>query len=118
MFPNELGEFIACDTEMLEEIRWELFTVARWGRIDFASLVGLHCPARCLIYHYKHCGAPVDLARKRWTEGQRAAALEMGPQNSTDKHAPFLHGKFSDMTNKGQWVVLPYPAPSSSRDLG
>ena len=65
-------------------------------------------PARRLLRQYKHHGALVVLMKGSWTEGERQAALKIGPHRSATEHTPFLREEFASMVEKGQWVVLPY----------
>ena len=72
------------------------------GRGDFASLLEVKHPERRLLQQYKHRGAPVVLMTGEWSEGERLAALKMGPHKSSTKHAPFLCEEFALMVQKGK----------------
>ena len=71
-------------------------------------------PARRLLRHYKHCGAPVKFSTPPWTRHQLQRALSRGPHKSAHEYQDYLAEEFVDMINKGQWVVLPF---SSVRHL-
>ncbi|KAL3822497.1 hypothetical protein ACHAXA_002515 [Cyclostephanos tholiformis] len=81
---------------------------------DFSALDNVPHPARRLLRHYKHCGAPVKFSTPPWTRHQLQRALSRGPHKSAHEYQDYLAEEFSDMINKGQWVVLPF---SSVRHL-
>lgn len=94
----------------------ELFTRLGWQKLiahhrpcgNFVSFHNVSHPARHLLRLYKHHGAPVKFSTTPWTHHQVQRTLHRGPHNSCHNYLPFLHGKFVDMINKGQWIVLPY----------
>lgn len=43
-----------------------------------------------------------------WTKAGLQQALKRGPHKSTYEYLGFLEGKFVEMINKRQWVILPY----------
>jgi hypothetical protein len=43
-----------------------------------------------------------------WSKEQLDAAVARGPHQSAHLHTDFLTTEFSDMIQKGQWMVLPY----------
>ena len=59
-------------------------------------------------------GAPVEMSTPPWTSQQKKAALERGPHKSAHEHVDFLHTKFADMINKGQWTILPAKYPNET----
>ena len=69
----------------------------RRGRGDFASLSEVKHLARRLLRQYKHRGTPVVLMMRKWSEGERLAALKRVPHRSATKHAPFLCEEFASM---------------------
>ena len=106
--PNELGECIKQDVELLERVGWRQFVKTRRNGGDIADLnnVDDH-PARRLLLHYKHRGVPVKFTTPKWDRGQLEAALTRGAHQSCNAHIDFLNEEFVDMINKGQWVILP-----------
>jgi hypothetical protein len=42
-----------------------------------------------------------------WMLQQKLAALDRGSHQSATQHVEFLCGEFVDMTQKGQWILLP-----------
>ncbi|KAL3808781.1 hypothetical protein ACHAXA_011404 [Cyclostephanos tholiformis] len=81
---------------------------------DFSALDNVPHPARRLLRHYKHCGAPVKFSTPPWTRHQLQRTLSRGPHKSAHEYQDYLAEEFVDMINKGQWVVLPF---SSVRHL-
>ena len=108
--PNELGEFIDRDAKLLRTLGWRGLVRHRRPTGDFASLTNVHHPARRLLQHYKHHGAPVKFATPPWTRRQVQRALHRGPHKSCYEYMDFLNEEFIDMINKGQWIILPYSA--------
>ena len=108
--PNELGEFIDRDAKLLRSLGWRGLVRHRRPTGDFASLTNVHHPARRLLQHYKHHGAPVKFATSPWTRRQVQRALRRGPHKSCHEYMDFLNEEFIDMINKGQWIILPYSA--------
>ncbi|KAL3816142.1 hypothetical protein ACHAXA_001629 [Cyclostephanos tholiformis] len=80
----------------------------------FSALDNIPHPARRLLCHYKHFGAPVKFSTPPWTRHQLQRALSRGPHKSAHEYQDYLAEEFVDMINKGQWVVLPF---SSVRHL-
>ena len=58
-------------------------------------------PASCIR------GVPVKFSTPPWTKSQINQALHRGAHKSCHEYVDFLHKEFSDMIEKGQWVVLP-----------
>lgn len=105
--PQELGELIRRDVELLSRVGWQAFVKLRRGKGDFASLDNVDHPARRLLLHYKHRGAPVKFSSAPWTRAQVNAAIKRGPHKSCNEYIDFLEEEFVDMIQKGQWVILP-----------
>jgi hypothetical protein len=108
--PVELGEYIACDARLLQSLGWHGLVAHRRPLSDFSLLDNVLHPARCLLLHYKHRGAPVKFSTPPWTCLQVQHALSRGPHKSAHEYINYLEEEFVDMINKGQWVVLPYSA--------
>ncbi|KAL3809642.1 hypothetical protein ACHAXA_003728, partial [Cyclostephanos tholiformis] len=81
---------------------------------NFSALDNVPHPARRLLRHYKHCGAPVKFSTPPWTRHQLQRALSRGLHKSAHEYQDYLAEEFVNMINKGQWVVLPF---SSVRHL-
>lgn len=105
--PKELGEYIARDVKLLQQLGWRGFVQQRRSRSDFSDLRNVHHPAARLLHHYKHWGAPVKFSTPPWTKSQINRALHRGPHKSCHEYINFLREEFSDMIEKGQWVILP-----------
>ena len=80
----------------------------RRGQGNVLGLGDVDHPDRRLLRQYCHRGGPVVLSGKKWTEGQRRAALERGTHKLTLEHVPFLWEEFDLMVEKGQSVVFTY----------
>ena len=109
--PADIGEFqsrIAKDAKLLQKIGWKKFVKIKRPVDDFGNLQNLNHHARRLLRQYKHTGAPVILHTNKWTNSQINQAIDRGPHKSCEEHIDFLEEEFTDMLNKGQWVVLPY----------
>ena len=76
--PDEIGKYMACDTEEVTRLGWTVFVHWRRGRGDFASLLTVEHPARGLLQQYKHYGVPVMLMTGEWTEGERLGVPGIG----------------------------------------
>ena len=105
--PADLGEYIARDVKLLQQLGWNGLVKQRRSTSDFASLNNVHHPAKRLLSFYKHRGAPVKFATPPWTRHQVTRALNRGPHKSCFEHLDFLKEEFLDMIAKGQWLVLP-----------
>ena len=105
--PKDLGEYIARDVKLLQQLGWHQFVKQRRPRSDFANLANVHHPARRLLQHYKSRGAPVKFSTPPWSSSAITRALHRGPHKSCHEYVDFLREEFTDMIAKGQWVVLP-----------
>ena len=76
LLPDDIGKYIIRDTEEVTRLGWTEFVRRRRGRGYFASLSEVKHPARRLLQHYKHRGAPVVLMTGKWSEGERLAELK------------------------------------------
>ena len=70
-------------------------------------------PAARLLKPHEHGGIPVQLKSHPWTTKQIATALAHAPHQSCIPFINFLETEFIDMTEKGQWVVLPHSIAKS-----
>ena len=105
--PQDLGEYIARDTKLLETMDWSTFVHRRRPRSDFSSLQ-IHHPARRLLQHYRDHGTPVRFHTTPWSKQQLQTAIHRGPHKSANEYIDYLEDEFIDMINKGQWIVIPY----------
>ena len=104
---NELGKLINQDVKLLAQVGWPKFVQLKQARGDFTSLTNIDHPAKRLLLHYKHRGAPVKFSTPPWSRKQVNIAIKRGPHKSCTNYIDFLHEEFVDMIRKGQWVVLP-----------
>ena len=95
--PDDIGKYVARDTEEVTRLGWTEFVRRQRGRGDFASLAKMKHPERHLLRQYKHHSAPVVLMSGSWTEGERQAASKMGPHRSATEHTLFLREDFAFM---------------------
>jgi hypothetical protein len=106
--PEELGECVHRDVELLRRVGWQRFVKARRNGGDLSDLSNVeNHPARRLLNHYKHRGVPVKFSSPKWSRTQLKAALTRGAHKSCNEHIDFLNEEFVDMIQKGQWVILP-----------
>ena len=105
--PADLGEYIARDVKLLQQLGWNGLVKQRRLTSDFTPLNNVHHPVKRLLSFYKHRGAPVKFATPPWTRHQVTRALNRGPHKSCFEHLDFLKEEFLDMIAKGQWLVLP-----------
>ncbi len=99
--PSDLGELIACDTALLQQLGWRGLVAHRRPFSDFASLDNLHHPAQRLLRLYSHRGVPVKFAMPPWTCQQLQHTLSRGPHCSSFEYIDFLQEEFVDMIKKG-----------------
>jgi hypothetical protein len=105
---DDLGTYIARDSELVSAMGWHNFVKFRRKRGDFADVKSLHHPANRLLHFYKQHGVPVRFHTKPWTKVQTQNAISRGPHRSCHDYIEYLQEEFIDMINKSQWVVLPY----------
>ena len=107
--PDELDRLIRSTTNsFIQAADWETFFLnQRDPRGDWNDMTELNHPAAHLLRHYQHSGVPVKFQTKRWTKGQKNAALNRGPHKSAKEHIDFLREEFASMIKKGHWVLLP-----------
>jgi hypothetical protein len=60
-----------------------------------------------LLDRLRLTGAPVVTKNEPWPLAKKIQALNRGPHASAINHVEFLRDEFVNMTDKGQWVVLP-----------
>ena len=105
--PADLGKCIAQDIELLQQVGWRRFVQLQRPKQDLGSLNFQH-PAKRLLRHYKHRGAPAKFATPPWSPERVQAAMDRGAHRSCEEHLEFLQEEFGDMIRKDQWVILPY----------
>jgi hypothetical protein len=105
--PQGLSELFSRNVELLARVGWQDFVKIRRWKGNFASLDNVTHPARRLLMHYKHRGAPVKFSTAPWTRGSINQAIKRGLYRSCNGYIDFLEEKFVDMIQKGQWVILP-----------
>lgn len=103
----ELGKLIDESVVLLKKVGWQNFVQLRRKGGDFSSLNNIHHPAKRLLKHLKHRGAPVKFTTPPWSRQRLHDAISRGPHQSCQQYIDFLDEEFVDMINKGQWVVLP-----------
>ena len=113
---SELGEYIAKDTKLFKRLGWKKFVEMRRGEGDLGNFSFDH-PAKRLLVHYKHHGAPVKFSSAQWNDKEIKQALQRGAHKSCNEHIDFIQGEFVDMIKKGQWVVLPFNTVKKFKDL-
>ena len=114
---QELGELIARDVELLSRVGWHEFVHLRRSRGDISSLNKVEHPARRLLLHYKHRGAPVKFSTAPWSRSTINKAIKRGPHKSCNEYIDFLEEEFVDMMQKGQWVILPASSAKKLKGL-
>ena len=112
--PEELGELICRDVQLLSRLGWRQFVKRKRGRGDFSDLGNVDHPARRLLGLLKSTGAPVKSSCPPWPRHRLLEAIRRGPHKSCNEYIDFLEEEFIDMMEKGQWVILP---ESIARDL-
>jgi hypothetical protein len=112
--PKELGEYIARDVELLQQLGWRHFVQQRRLLSDFSDLCNVHHPAAHLLHHYKHWGAPVKFSTPPWTKSPINQALRRGPHKSCHENVDFLHIEFSDMIERGSGLFSLLGSPKIS----
>ena len=112
----DLGEYIAHDAALINNIGWDAFVRARRGRNDFGTLQYPHPANTYLRQLHKH-GCPVRFHSRPWSYQCLQRALRRGPHKSCASHANFLQEEFADMIGKSQWVVLPFDLAASLGNL-
>jgi hypothetical protein len=60
-----------------------------------------------LLDRLRLTGAPVVTKNEPWPLAKKIQALNRGPHASEINHVEFIRDEFVNMTDKGQWVVLP-----------
>jgi hypothetical protein len=113
--PETLNQRILQDVEELKRLgSWEAFVKSKRCFSDFANLDNVRGhPAHRLLQFYRQRGAPVKMKSKPWSREQISAALSRGAHQSCFAYMDFLREEFTDMMEKGQWVILPASAVES-----
>ena len=114
---ENLGEYTVNDAELLERVGWTEFVCQKRVGIDIASLENVHHPGKCLLTDLKLCGAPVRFHTQEWSRDNISATLARGAHKSCMEHLESLHEEFTDMIQKGQWVILPASSVMDLPDL-
>ena len=107
--PANLDQRILQDVQELKRLgSWEAFVKSKRCFSDFANLDNIRGhPAHRLLQFYRQRGAPVKMKSKPWSREQISAALSRGAHQSCFAYMDFLREEFTDMMEKGQWVILP-----------
>ena len=106
--PEELGECVHRDIELLRRVGWQRFVKARHNGGDLSDLSNVdNHPVRRLLNHYKHRVVPVKISSPKWSRTQLKASLARGAHKSCNEHTDFLNEEFIAMIQKEQWVILP-----------
>ena len=103
--PSELGQHISWDTEKFKCLGQKAFAEQRHINSD-TSLDNVHHPAQHHLEFYNQWGAPEKFSTEPWSYNQISSALARGAHKSCLEHLELLHDKFTDMIQKGQWVIL------------
>jgi hypothetical protein len=104
---QELGEYIDRDARLLRSLGWHGLVAHRRPLSDFSLLDNVPHPARRLLRHYKHRGAPVKFSTPPWTRRQVQRALARGLHKSAHQYLDYLEKEFVDMINKGCSTPVP-----------
>ena len=102
----ELGEHIANDLKLLNDLGWDTFVKSKRGWGNIGLLDKPHTTNRLLKY-YKNHGAPVCFSTNDWTPNQILEPFTRVPQKSCNDHSDFLQEEFICMIQKDQWCFLP-----------
>ena len=81
-FPGALGQLIARDSLLLNELGWERFVRERRGRGDIQELDELNHPARDILTRLKIDRAPAVMQTPPWSMERLQAAMARGPHKS------------------------------------
>ena len=95
------------DAELLERIRWVEFVCQKWVGSNLASLENVHHPGKRFLTELKLHSAPVRFHTQDWSRENISAALARGAHKSCMEHLEFLDEVFTNMIQKGQWVIPP-----------
>jgi len=115
--PQELGELIDRDVQLLSWLGWQKFIQHRRRRGDIASLDNVNHPARRLLNLLKSRGAPVKFSTAPWSRDRVNQAIKRGPHRSCNEYIDFLEEEFVDMIQKGQWIILPASVAKNLKGL-
>jgi len=107
---NDLGTVISHHTKLLRNLGWSKFVRTVRETSDLTTLENVNHPAKRLLKHYKHRGAPVKFSTEPWSKERVSQALARGAHKSCLAHTEFLQEEFGDMIAKSQWVILPASA--------
>ena len=114
---KNLGEYIVTGAELLERVGWTEFVRQKRVGSNLASLDNVHHSGKYLLTDLKLHGAPVRFHVQEWSRENISAALARGAHKSCMKHLEFLYEEFTDMIQKGQWVILPASSVMDLPDL-
>ena len=114
--PKELGECIKNDVQLLRTVGWDQFIKSKKGLGEFSDFPFCH-PARRLLLHYKHHGAPNKFKTRRWNEETIQKAIDRGAHRSCHNYLDFLEEEFVSMIKKKQWIILPHNEIAHFKDL-
>ena len=104
---EKLGEYIVNYAELLARVGWTEFVRQKRVCSDLASLQNVHHSGKCLLTKLKIRGATVRFHTQEWSRENISTTLARGSHKSCMEYLKFLHEEFTDMIQKGQWVILP-----------
>ena len=90
----ELGKLIDESVVLLKKVGWQNFVQLRRKGGDFSSLNNIHHPAKRLLKHLKHRGAPVKFTTPPWSRQRLHDAISRGPHQSCQQYIDFLDEEF------------------------
>jgi hypothetical protein len=106
---DRLGKLICSAVEALNDgLSFQELCVWHRGPSCLADPSALPHPAAPLLQQLLETGAPVHQIDPPWSLSDLDAAVRRGAHRSTRDHQEFLREEFADMTEAGQWLVLPY----------
>jgi hypothetical protein len=106
---DRLGKLVCLAVEGLNDgLSFQVLCVRHRGASCLANSSDLPYPAAPLLQQLLETGAPVHKLDPAWSISDLDAAVRRGAHRSTHDHQEFLREEFADMTEAGQWLVLPY----------
>ena len=73
---NDLGTVISHHTKLLRKLGWSKFVRTVRETSDLTTLENVNHPAKRLLKHYKHRGAPVKFSTEPWSKERVSQALQ------------------------------------------
>lgn len=107
---DELGTYIAMQSELFREHDWEEFVRIVRQRGDLLEPKGMAAehPGAQFLQHLARYGAPAITTTAPWSEAELEYRLKRGSHKSCDEHLEFLRGEMLEFVQKHFWTVLPY----------